>query len=131
MIIEYIALAEKVSDGYSVFFPDIPGCGSAGDSLEEARHNAREALLAHLELILENCEKIPTPSTLDIIVTLPESKSALLLNIIIITPTKKSQRINITLDQDLLESLDKLASRQHRTRSALLAEAAQNLLSAY
>jgi predicted RNase H-like HicB family nuclease len=131
MIIEYIALAEKISNGYSVFFPDISGCGSAGNSLEEARHNAREALLGHLELMLEQGEKIPKPSTLDKIAKLPEAQSALLLNIVAIISAKKAQRINITRDQDLLEGLDELAAKRHRTRSALLAEAAQNLLLAY
>jgi len=131
MITEYIALAEKVSDGYTVFFPDVLGCGSAGDTLEKARHNARDALLSHLELMLEHGEAIPKASTLDQVAKLPESKSALLLNILTIIPTKKAQRINITLDRDLLEGIDKLATRQHKTRSALLAEAAQNLLWAY
>ena len=32
MITEYIGLAEKVKRGYSVFFPDFPGFGSAGDT---------------------------------------------------------------------------------------------------
>ena len=131
MITEYIALAEKVSDGYTVYFPDVLGCGSAGDTLEQARHNARDALLVHLELMLEHWEDIPKVSTLDEVAKLPESKSALLLNILTIIPTKKAQRINITLDRDLLEGIDKLASRQHKTRSALLAEAAQNLLWSY
>ena len=131
MITEYIALAEKVSDGYTVFFPDVLGCGSAGDTLDQARHNARDALLVHLELMIEHGEGIPSASTLDQIAKLPESKSALLLNILTIIPIKKAQRINITLDRDLLEGIDKLASRQHKTRSALLAEAAQNLLWVY
>ena len=131
MITEYIALAEKVCDGYSVFFPDVTGCGSAGNTLEEARHNARDALLAHLELMLEHDEKIETPSTLDQIAKLPEAKSALLLSILTIIPRKKAQRVNITLDQDLLKGIDKLALQQHKTRSALLAEAAQSLLWAY
>ena len=130
MITEYIALAEKVSDGYSVFFPDVPGCGSAGDSLAEARHNARDALLAHLELLQEQGEEISQPSSLDEIAKLPEAKFALLLNIVTLLPSRKAQRINITLDQDLLQGLDELALRQHKTRSALLAEAAQDLLAA-
>ncbi len=128
MITEYIALAEKVADGYSIFFPDFPGCGSAGDTLEETRHNARAGLLAHLELMLEHGEKITKPSTLDQVAQLPEAKAALFLNIPTIIPSKKAQRINITLDQVLLSAIDELASRQHKTRSAIIAEAAQNLL---
>jgi predicted RNase H-like HicB family nuclease len=33
--------------GYSVFFPDIPGCTSGGDTLREAALNAEEALAGH------------------------------------------------------------------------------------
>jgi predicted RNase H-like HicB family nuclease len=128
MIIEYIGLAEKVSDGYSVFFPDFPGCGSAGDTLEETRKNAREGLIAHIELMLEEKEPIPRPSSLDKVMQSPESKGCIPLIIGIIAPSGKAQRINITLDSELLNAIDMIAANQHKTRSALLAEAAQRLL---
>lgn len=128
MIIEYIGLAEKIIDGYDVFFPDFPGCGSAGDTLEEARKNAKEGLLAHIELMLEDRESIPKPSSLDEIMKLPDAKDCIPLIIAIVMPTGKAQRINITIDQALLNAIDIAASNQHKTRSALLAEAAQRLL---
>ena len=116
MITEYIALAEKVSDGYTVFFPNIPGFGSAGNTLEEARHNARNGLLAHLELLLQIEEGIPNPLTLDEVAALPELKSALFLNIPTVIPTKKALRINVTLDESLLQAIDELAKRQYKSR---------------
>lgn len=128
MIIEYIGLAEKVSDGYSVFFPDFLGCGSAGHSLEETRKNAREGLIAHIELMLESREQIPKPSSLDKVIKLPEAKGCIPLIIGIVAPSGKAQRVNITLDSELLSAIDMVAANQHKTRSALLAEAAQRLL---
>lgn len=128
MIIEYTGLAEKVEDGYSVFFPDFPGFGSAGDSLEEARKNAKEGLIAHIELMVEEREPIPKASSLDAVMRLPDAKECIPLIISIIAPSGKAQRINITMDRALLNAIDFAAASQHKTRSALLTEAAQRLL---
>lgn len=128
MVIEYIGLAEKVEDGYSVFFPDFSGFGSAGDTLEEARKNAKEGLIAHIELMVENGECLPRPSSLDKVMQLSDAKECIPLIISIIAPSGKAQRINITMDTALLQAIDSAANSQHKTRSALLAEAAQRLL---
>ena len=37
-----------------VVVPDLPGCFSAGDTLDEALTNAREAILLHLEGLLDD-----------------------------------------------------------------------------
>ena len=50
------------SGGYSVDFPDLPGCVSAGDSLEEALAMAREALSLHLFGMAEDGDSIPPAS---------------------------------------------------------------------
>jgi len=50
------------SGGYSVDFPDLPGCISAGEDLEEAMAMAREALSLHLYGMAEDGESIPDPS---------------------------------------------------------------------
>ena len=40
--------------GYSVFFPDLPGCVSAGDTLQAAARNAEEGLEGgHLAFMVE------------------------------------------------------------------------------
>ena len=128
MIVEYVGLVEKVIDGYTLFFPDFPGCGSAGHNLEETRKNAREGLIAHIELMLEDEQSIPKPASLDTIIKSPEAKDCIPLIIGIILPSGKARRINITLDSELLSAIDMLAANQHKTRSSLLAEAAQQLL---
>ena len=128
MIIEYVGLAEKVSDGYTVFFPDFPGFGSAGSTLGKIRKNAKEALISHLELMIEEGESLPKPTSLDNVMKLPDAKGCVPLIIAIIAPSGKAQRINITIDRALLNAIDAAAHTQHKTRSALLAEAAQRLL---
>lgn len=53
---------------FGVFFPDIPGCFSAGDSLSEAIHNAPEALALHID----GLDELPEPSRIDDHVHKPE-----------------------------------------------------------
>lgn len=60
--ISYLAVFEKSDGGYSVYFPDLPGCASWGDDLLQAQNMAREALELHLYGMEEDGEKIPAPS---------------------------------------------------------------------
>lgn len=53
---------EEGVDGFTVSFPDIPGCHTEGDSLEEALTMAREALGLHLYSMEEDGDQIPSPS---------------------------------------------------------------------
>ena len=48
---------------FGVVVPDIPGCFSAGDSLDEAMKNAVEAIESHLELLAEDGAEIPMATT--------------------------------------------------------------------
>jgi len=60
------ALALHTDDGvkYSVVVPDLPGCFSAGDSLDEAIEMAQQAIDAHCELLVEKGLGIPSPRPL-------------------------------------------------------------------
>jgi predicted RNase H-like HicB family nuclease len=46
---------------FGVVVPDLPGCFSAGDTLEEAVHNTREAVELWLETTIEDGGAIPPP----------------------------------------------------------------------
>ena len=49
-VLQYDAIFEKEKDGgYSVWIPDLPGCASQGDNLEEAIENIKEAAQLYLE----------------------------------------------------------------------------------
>ncbi len=46
----YILIIERGEDGHCCgYFPDVPGCTTAGDGLEEVLANATEALEGHLK----------------------------------------------------------------------------------
>jgi predicted RNase H-like HicB family nuclease len=62
----YIALIHKDAESdYGVSFPDLPGCVSAGSTLDEARAMAVEALALHVRGLAEDGQPIPEPSTLE------------------------------------------------------------------
>jgi hypothetical protein len=78
--------------------------------------------------MIEDGESIPKHTSLDNVIKLPEAKGCIPLFISIIAPSGKAQRINITMDRALLNAVDIAAQNQHKSRSALLAEAAQRFL---
>jgi predicted RNase H-like HicB family nuclease len=55
---------DKNSD-YGVTVPDILGCFSAGETVEEALDMAKDAILCHIEGLLIDDEKIPLPSPIE------------------------------------------------------------------
>ena len=54
-------LSKEEGGGYLVEYPDIPGCMSDGETIEEAITNGREALLDCMEVFKESGRKIPKP----------------------------------------------------------------------
>ena len=63
----YPIFIENGNDNYAfrVVVPDLPGCYAAGDTLDEALHNAREAIAAWLESALDNGRTILPPKAID------------------------------------------------------------------
>ena len=47
-------LIEKDADGYFASCPDLKGCYSQGDTLDEAMDNMREAIVLHVETLSED-----------------------------------------------------------------------------
>jgi predicted RNase H-like HicB family nuclease len=128
---QYIALIHKEPDSdFGVSFPDLPGCVTAGSTLDEARDMAEEALALHLEGLAEDDEPIPEPSTLEAIRTDPISRDG--VAILVAAPAKpaKAVRINITLPEDVLQAIDQHAEANGLSRSGFLAVAARKALAA-
>ena len=50
---------------YGVVVPDLPARFSAGDTLDEALANSREAILLHVEGLLDDGQPFPRPSTIE------------------------------------------------------------------
>ena len=123
----YPAIVEADADGYSVFFPDVPGCASGGATVQEAAQSAEEALQAHLELAAENNEAVPEPSELDAVPIDPDVRVVARL-LVRAEIGAKPVRVNVMLPGDLLAAVDRYAARMGYSRSGLLAQAARDKL---
>ena len=60
-----IVIHKDAGSGYGVVVPDLPGCFSAGDSLDEAIESAGEAIACHVEGLLMDDEAIPARAALE------------------------------------------------------------------
>lgn len=55
-------IADDVTDSYVVMFPDLPGCMTQVDSLDELAEMAEEARILWIETEYEDGDPIPLPS---------------------------------------------------------------------
>jgi predicted RNase H-like HicB family nuclease len=119
---------ENKDTAYGVIFPDVPGCFSAGDSLDEAIDNAKDALEGHLEYCLEEGDSVPEAGTLEEHRKNPEYEGLTWAVIDVdITPyLGKSQKINVTLPELLIKKIDfqVTSHSKYKSRSDFLAQAA-------
>ncbi len=54
-------LEEAPEGGYFASVPDLPGCFSEGETLDEALSNIRDAMLLYVECAAEDGEALPEP----------------------------------------------------------------------
>jgi predicted RNase H-like HicB family nuclease len=66
-VTHYLAIVEDAGPdrAVGVWFPDLPGCFSAGDSVEEAMLNAPVAVAAYAEALADDGRPMPSPRRLD------------------------------------------------------------------
>ena len=122
----YIALIHKdAGSDYGVSFPDLPGCVTAGTTLDEARAFAEEALTLHLAGLAEDGEAVPEPSQLESVMADRENRDAVAVLVLAKGPTPRAVRVNITMPEDVLARVDAYAESRGMTRSGFLAQAAQ------
>ncbi|MBC9882097.1 HicB family protein [Bradyrhizobium sp. INPA01-394B] len=74
----YVAIIEDAGpDDVSLWFPDLPGCISGGDDVDEALENAPEAIAFYQEELIEGGRQLPPPRTLDRLKADPEFADAI------------------------------------------------------
>lgn len=56
-------LDESEGGGYLAEFPDLPGCMADGDTVEEAIHEAQDALESWIKMAIKSGDPVPKPST--------------------------------------------------------------------
>ena len=104
---------------YAVTVPDLPGCSSAGATLDEAMRNVQEAVEVHLH----GTDIAPEPSDLDRWKADPEYKNAYAVTLAPVDLSFMNDatvRVNITARKSELAIVDRAAKRAHMDRSAYL-----------
>ena len=64
MSVKYAVIFERAQNNWAAYVPDLPGCMTTGQTLEETRMNIREAIQGHLETLRAFGGKIPEPASL-------------------------------------------------------------------
>ena len=111
------------SQAYGVVVPDLPGCFSAGDTLDEAMLNAKEAIELWLEVAIDDGQAVPEPQSLAV----HQSKRTFkgwtwgLVTVDIASLSDKAERINITLPSRVLRRIDQAAKNAGESRSGYIA----------
>lgn len=120
----YAIVHKDPGSAFGVQFPDLPGCFSAADRVEDVLPNACEAL----ELWFDDAEEVK-PSHLDEVRAMVAEQLAAGAFIVAVPRIRrggKLVRANISLDRGMLDAIDRAASERSLTRSAFLADAARN-----
>jgi predicted RNase H-like HicB family nuclease len=58
----YAVVIERAEGNYAAYVPDLPGCVSTGETLEEVEKNIREAMQFHIDGLKEDGISVPEPS---------------------------------------------------------------------
>ena len=129
----YIAFIHKdPGSSYGVSFPDVPGCFSAGETIDEAVRNAVEALAGHIRFLESDGDAIPAPRDFDAIMSDPdlaEDRDGAMTTVIpLVRDRGSTTRVNVSFDLGLLEAIDAAARDRGQTRSSFLASAARREL---
>ncbi len=108
---------------FGVVVPDLPGCFSAGDTLEEAIDNAAEAIELWLETVIDDGGQVPAASAIAAHQKNPEFSGWVwaLVNVDLAQLSDKVERVNITLPARVLRRIDAAAKAAGETRSGFIA----------
>ena len=108
---------------WSVVVPDLPGCFSAGDTLEEALIQAEDAITG----CIDDGQDIPAPSHIEALRAAHPEFEGWLWALVKVDPAMLDdtlERVNISLPRRVLHRLDARARSAGETRSGFIARMA-------
>jgi predicted RNase H-like HicB family nuclease len=122
-----LAIHKDKDSVYGVTIPDVPGCFSWGDTIDEAIRNAREAVYSHFEVLAEEGGSLEVKaSAIEDLSKEADYAGAVwaLVDIDISKLDSKPERINISIPRFVLKKIDEFAEARHETRSGFISRAA-------
>lgn len=119
----------NTNECYGVIVPDIAGCFSAGDTLDEAVKNAHEAIILHLDMLADEGEDIPQATNITSHQDNPDYQGMIwaLVEVDLSAYMGKAEKINVTLPSRLIVKIDekvKAHKSLYKSRSNYLAQLA-------
>lgn len=121
----FYAIVHKDDDSaFGVTFPDLPGCFSAADRIEDVIPNAVEAL----DLWFDDQPEVEPMPLEDVRKAMAGEldDGAFVMAVPRITNDHRVTRVNVSLERGILDAIDRAASERSLTRSAFIAQAARN-----
>lgn len=127
---KYPIVIEPGSDttAFGVEVPDLPGCFSAGDTLDEAIENSKEAIALWIETVLDDGGTIREPKGVADYAKNPDY-AGWIWAVVEVDSTlldDTSERVNISMPKRILSRIDRYASAKGETRSRFLVNAAMD-----
>ena len=115
---------------YGATVPDLPGCFSGGETLEQALQNVQEAIDMHVETLIDQGETIPLAQSLKQHQKNKDFKNGVWA--VVQVPIEKylgpAEKINITVPRVMLARIDEFAKKTGQSRSGFLVEAARYVM---
>lgn len=130
-MVAVVALVHGKPGVYGISFPDFPGCVSGGATVDEALRRGRDALDFHVESMMEVGEPLPKIRDIAEIKADPEYDEDFVDALIAVVDAEvpaKAVRVNISIDERLLDRIDRAAEATGETRSGFIAAAARERL---
>ena len=126
-----IIIHKDPESDFGITVPDLPGCFSAGSTMEEALQNSEEAILTHIEGLLLDNDPIPTPSKIEELRKKYRDDTAVwaVVSVDLNKLSERVKRVNITIPENLLSKIDTYAEKEGESRSGLLVTAALEYIS--
>ena len=128
---EVFALLHEENGSYGISFPDFPGVISGGNSAEEAIRRGGDTLAFHIAGMIEDGDTLPRLRSLAELRSDPALREDFEGSVVALVPIElpgRTVRINISIDEILLERVDRAAKGTGESRSGYLARAAKERL---
>ena len=128
-----IVIHKDPDSDYGVTVPDLPGCFTAGSTMDEALSYAVEAIECHLEGLMIDPEPIPIASSIQHHQANPDYADGIwaFVSVDLSKLSGSSESLNVTLPQKLWKLIDDYAVRRGDSRSGVMGQAALEFIASH
>jgi len=128
-----VVLYKALDSDYGVTVPDLPGCFSAGETIDEALAEVVEAIECHIEGLLIDGEPVPSPTSIETHRDDPHYADGVwaLVTIDLSKLSSETTQVDVTVPERLLALVDQYAAQQGETRSGVMAQATLEYIAAH